>query len=238
MKTWKTVLVEDEPLARQELSDQLASFPQIQIVGEAGSYAEAKQVIRNRKPDLVFLDIDLGTHSGFDLLEEIDPEIKIIFVTAYDEYAIRAFEINALDYLLKPVWPDRLEKCIDRLGNPFSEKLPEQLQTLDQILVKMRSSSHFIKVADLSCIEACGDYTRLYSQKGVSGLVHHTLSRWLKRLPERQFVRIHKSYIVNINLVKEIKKTDDGQFARVEYPEKPIPVSRRFAGKLKESFKP
>lgn len=238
MKTWRSVIIDDEPLAREELRTQLAAFSQIKIIGEAGSYHESIDIIKKYAPDLVFLDIDMGTHSGFDILPEIDNTIKIIFVTAHDEYAIRAFEVNALDYLLKPVWYDRLDSCLKRLGNPYSEKLPEILEHHDQILVKMRSSSRFIKVNEITCIEACADYTRIYSVNKVSGLVHHTLKRWLERLPARDFVRVHKSFIVNTRHVDSIEKDkDEGNFAILRYPEKRIPVSRRYGSQLFASFK-
>jgi two-component system LytT family response regulator len=239
MKTWKTLIVDDERLARFELREQLKEFSQINIVAEASDMHEAEEAINKFKPDLLFLDIDLGTHTGFDLLARINKGFRVVFITAHDEYAIRAFEVNALDYLLKPVWPDRLGACIRRLGNPHSEKLPENLNCHDQILVKMRSSSRFVKVNEITCIESCSDYTKLYSSRKISGLVHHTLKRWLDRLPAGDFIRVHKSYIVNVNYVDRIKKDiDGGTSAILPYPEKPIPVSRRFGSKLFTNFKP
>ena len=239
MKIWKTLIVDDERLARNELRDQLMDFPQINIVAEAADMYEAEKAIKEHKPDLLFLDIDLGTHTGFDLLSRINTGFRVVFITAHNEYAIRAFEINALDYLLKPVWPDRLGNCIKRLGDPHSEKLPENLNCHDQILVKMRSSSRFVKVNEITCIEACSDYTRLYSSKKISGLVHHTLKRWLDRLPAGDFIRVHKSFIVNVNFVDSIKKDiNQGATAILTFPEKPVPVSRRFGSKLFTNFKP
>jgi two-component system LytT family response regulator len=239
MKNWQTIIVDDERLARYELREQLKEFSQINIVAEASDMHEAEKAINDCKPDLLFLDIDLGTHTGFDLLARINTGFKVVFITAHDEYAIRAFEVNALDYLLKPVWPDRLANCIRRLGDPHSEKLPENLNCHDQILVKMRSSSRFVKVNEITCIEACSDYTRLYSSKKISGLVHHTLKRWLDRLPSGEFIRVHKSFIVNVNFVDRIAKDiENGVSAILPYPEKPIPVSRRFGSKLFATFKP
>jgi len=238
MKVWQTIIVDDERLARLEIRGQLKDYPQIRIVDEASDMYEAEKAILDHKPDLVFLDIDLGTHTGFDLLARVNTGFKVIFITAHDEYAIRAFEVNALDYLLKPVWPDRLGACIRRLGNPFSGKLPEKLDCHDQILVKMRSSSRFIKVNEITCIEACSDYTRLYSIKNFSGLVHHTLKRWVERLPADDFIRVHKSFIVNVHYLDKISKDIDGANAILPYPEKLIPVSRRFGSRLFASHKP
>ena len=232
-------MIDDESLAREELKSQLAAFPQIDVIGEASSVEEAYDIIVKMSPDLLFLDIDLGVNTGFDLLERIDTGFKVIFVTAHDDFAIRAFEVNALDYILKPVWPDRLGNCLKRLGDPYSGKLPEQLDFHDQILVKMRTSSMFIKVNEITCIEACSDYTRIYSSKKFSGLVHHTLKRWTERLPSSIFLRVHKSFIVNTTFVKSLdKKGIDGPVAYLSYPEKPVPVSRRFGSRLNSAFKP
>ena len=231
--------MDDEFLARAELRSQLDTFPQVEVIGEANDINKAYEIIISLKPDLVFLDIDLGVSSGFDLLEKIDTGFKVVFVTAHNDFAIRAFEVNALDYLLKPVWPDRLGNCIRKLGNPFSDELPENLDIHDQILVKIKSGSKFIKVHEIACIEACSDYTRIYSLKKFSGLVHHTMKRWLERLPASVFVRVHKSFIVNISLIESINDTkDNGRIIKMIYPEKDIPVSRRYGARLNASFKP
>ncbi len=239
MKVWRCIIVDDESLAREELAGQLAGFPQVELVGEAADLGQAVDLVRRLGPDLVFLDIDLGVHSGFELLERVDTGFKVIFVTAHDEFAIRAFEVNALDYLLKPVWPDRLGNCLKRLGDPYSGKLPENLDSSDQILVRMRNSSRFIRVNEITCIEACGDYTRIYSARKASGLVHHTLKRWLDRLPGGSFVRVHKSYIVNTAFVLSIDHDrEEGTIVRLPWPEKPVQVSRRFGSRLFSGFKP
>lgn len=238
MKIWRAIIVDDESLARTELLSQLNDFPQIEVIGEAADADAAYDLITTLSPDLVFLDIDLGVKSGFDLLERIDSGFKVVFVTAHNEFAIRAFEVNALDYLLKPVWPDRLGNCIRRLGNPYSGKLPEQLELHDQILVRIRSGSRFVKVSEITCIEACSDYTKIFSARKFSGLVHHTMKRWLERLPSSGFVQIHKSYIINIAHLVSINETGDSRSAKMVYPEKGIPVSRRFGSRLNLAFKP
>lgn len=238
MKTWRAIIVDDEFLARSELRSQLENFPQVEIIGEANHVNKAYELIISLKPDLVFLDIDLGVNSGFDLLEKIDTGFKVVFVTAHNEFAIRAFEVNALDYLLKPVWPDRLGNCIRKLGNPFSDKLPENLDFHDQILVKIKSGSKFIKVNEITCIEACNDYTRIYSTKKISGLVHHTMKRWLERLPASMFVRVHKSFIVNISLIESVNESrNNNTIIQMIYPEKKISVSRRFGARFNTLFK-
>jgi len=239
MKTWKAIIVDDEFLARAELRNQLGIFPQVEVIGEAADVNKAYELISSLKPDLVFLDIDLGVNSGFDLLERIDTGFKVVFVTAHNEFAIRAFEVNALDYLLKPVWPDRLGNCIRKIGNPFLYKLHENLDFHDQILVKIKSGSKFIKVNEITCIEACSDYTRIYSSKKFSGLVHNTMKRWIERLPSSMFQRVHKSFIVNTSLIKSINKSKNNErIIKMTYPIKDIPVSRRFGSRLNTLFKP
>lgn len=239
MKVWRAIIVDDEFLARAELRNQLGDFPQVEIVGEAADIDKAYELISSLNPDLVFLDIDLGTNSGFDLLERIDTGFKVIFVTAHNEFAIRAFEVNALDYLLKPVWPDRLGNCLKKLGDPYSGKLPEKLDFHDQILVKVRSGSRFVKVSEITCIEACSDYTKIYSSRKFCGLVHHTMKRWLERLPSSGFVRVHKSYIINTShIVSIVEPGDSNKAADLIFPEKRIPVSRRYGSKLNLAFKP
>jgi two-component system LytT family response regulator len=239
MKIWKAIIVDDEYLAREELACQLKDFPQVEIIGEASNIEKAYELISTLRPDLVFLDIDLGVNSGFDLLERIDTGFRVIFVTAHNDFAIRAFEVNALDYLLKPVWPDRLGNCIKKLGDPYSGKLPEKLDFHDQILVKLRAGSRFIKLTEITCIEACSDYTKIYSSRRFCGLVHHTMKRWVERLPSPGFLRIHKSYIINTShLVAILETGDSNKAANLTYPEKIIPVSRRYGSKLNMAFKP
>lgn len=239
MKTWRAIIVDDEFLARVELAGQLKVFPQVEIIGEAANLEKAYELISSLSPDLVFLDIDLGVNSGFDLLERIDTGFRVIFVTAHNDFAIRAFEVNALDYLLKPVWPDRLGNCIKKLGDPYSGKLPEKLDFHDQILVKVRSGSRFIKVTEITCIEACSDYTKIYSSRKFCGLVHHTMKRWLERLPASGFVRVHKSYIINTaHIISIVETGDSNKSARLIYPEMQIPVSRRYGSKLNLAFNP
>ena len=233
MKKWKAIIIDDEPPAIRELRCLLDSFPQITVMAEAGAYEQAVDLIHAKQPDLVFLDIDLGKHTGFDLMPHIPISTQVIFVTAYDTFAIRAFEVNALDYLLKPVHPGRLENCISRLGNPYCEELAERLTPLDQILVGIRNGSKFVAVKSVSCIEACGDYTKLHSIEGHTGVVHHTMKRWTERLPSNLFIQVHRSYIINTEHVIRINKIAPESYQTfLPYPKEPIPVSRRYSRQL------
>ncbi len=238
MKTWRAIIIDDEPLARLEIKRLLAVHSQINIVGEADSVPTAKASIEKLQPDLLFLDIDLGTQSGFDLLECTERNFQIIFVTAYDKFAIRAFKINALDYLLKPVHPERLNESINRLGNPFKSESKFELGPFDKILIGNHGCSKFISVNSITYIVAFGDYTRIFIADELKGLVHHTIKKWMERLPENMFAQVHRSFIININQVEEIKKTDNTHFkVSLKQTKSMIPVSRKYLKQLKTKFR-
>lgn len=237
MKTWRAIIVDDEPLARLEMVRLLGSYPQITIVDEAYSVQSAKKLIELLQPDLLFLDINLGTQSGFDLLEITERNFQTIFITAYDKYAIRAFEINALDYLLKPVHPERLKESIARLGNPFKTELKIKLEPFDKILINNQNCSRFVTISSINYIEAKGDYTKIYTHNSGTGIVHQTIKKWMELLPGNMFLQIHRSYIVNINDIMEIKKSNSSYEVKLSTQNKQIPLSRTFFKKVKEHFR-
>ena len=236
MKTWKTIIIDDEPLARLELRKLLGAFHQISVVGEADSVTSAKRKIESLLPDLIFLDIDLGTRTGFDLLESVDHSFKTIFVTAYDKYAIRAFEVNALDYLLKPVHPERLKESIARLENPVKEDTGIKLHPSDKILINCYNQSRFVSVDTICCIEAKGDYTRICTDQDIKGMVHQTVTKWITLLPVNLFLRVHRSYIVNIDHIQRLEKRHTGSFRAVLVNNMQVPVSRNYLKDIKSKF--
>jgi two-component system, LytTR family, response regulator len=233
----KAILVDDERLARVNLRRMLVTFPEIEIAGEAGSCESAVELISQNKPQLIFLDIQLSGETGFDLLELIDNSIKIIFVTAYDEYAIRAFEVNAIDYLLKPVNPERLKASIERvLNREKTQKSDEKsFKYSDSIYVRLNNyASRFIKISSITCIEPVGNYSKIVTIEGKHCLVLKTLKQWQEELPDNNFVRIHRSSIVNIEHVERIeKKSNTPHRAFLKNISEPLEVSRRYAKKLK-----
>jgi two-component system LytT family response regulator len=238
MKVWTALVVDDEFLARQELIKLLKDHPQVEVKGESAFMTDAIEAIQVLSPDVVFLDIDLGRYTGFDLLERVPPIFKIIFVTAYDEYAIRAFQVNALDYLLKPIHPERLRDAVERLGNPHQPADGFRLEPYDKILVSHQTYSRLVAVNYISYIEACGDYTRIHTQDGFTGTLHHTIKRWMERLPESLFLQSHRSYIVNTDrIVRLDKKNRDSYEIVLDHPEARVPVSRGFSRKIEKSFR-
>ena len=237
MELLRCVIIDDEPFARKEIRKLLLKHKNIDILGEAEDMDDAIEKINSLNPNLIFLDIDLGNNSGFDLLERIPIKFHIVFITAYNEFALRAFEVNALDYLMKPVSEERLEKCLARLGGSHISGIPNKLKNYDQILVSVANGQKLMTVNMITCIEAFGDYSRLYSIKRFVGTVHQTMKDWEKRLPRDLFIRIHRSYLVNINYIEKIiKSREDGKSIIISYPTTPLPISRRQAYQLKPRF--
>jgi two-component system, LytTR family, response regulator len=233
----KAIIVDDERLARVNLRKLLEPHPEIEIAGEAGSCQSAIDLINMYNPQLIFLDIQLSGETGFHLLEMIDSSIKIIFVTAYDEYAMRAFEVNAIDYLLKPVNPERLKRSIERVINKEKTQKSEakNYEYSDSIYVRLNNyASRFIKISSITFIEPIGNYSKIVTVEGKHCLVLKTLKQWQEELPDTNFVRIHRSSIVNIEHVDHIeKKSKTRHIAFLKNISEPLEVSRRYAKKLK-----
>jgi two-component system LytT family response regulator len=236
---YKTIIVDDERLARKEMRRLLAEFDEIAIAGEAENLREAVLLIEREKPQIIFLDIQLSGENGFDLLEKVEQNFKLIFVTAFDAYAIRAFEVNALDYLLKPVNPERLAKAIERiLAEEAAEKpLLRSFEFDDRIFLEFGQRSVFLKVRDISHIFAAGDYSEVFTLAGKKYLIEKPLREWEMRLPEKQFLRIHRQTIINLEEIDEIESWFNRTFrVRLKNFRESLAVSRRYAVKLKNRF--
>jgi two-component system, LytTR family, response regulator len=233
----KAIIVDDERLARANLLKLLETYPEIEIAGEAGSCKAAVELINIHNPQLVFLDIQLSGETGFDLLTVTGKSIKIIFVTAFDEYAIRAFEVNAVDYLLKPVNPERLGESIGRVmnNNEKQDCGTTRYDYSDSIYVQLNNyTSRFIKISSITFIEPIGNYSRIVTTDGKHYLVLKTLKQWEEELPFTNFKRIHRSSIINIDHLERIeKRTDSHHRAFLKNIPEPLDVSRRYARKLK-----
>jgi len=238
MNALKTIIIDDSKAIRTELKFLLDEFPQILFAGEASNIQQAVQLVEKIKPDLIFLDIQLKSESGFDLLEKTDVSAKIIFVTAYNQYAIRAFDVNALDYLLKPIQIDRLRQAIERIphaeqtGDTATEN--DKVEYDDIVYLMINRSLKFIKVSNLKAIIAEGKYTFILHGENKQDLVSKTLLEWENILPEKYFIRIHRSTIVNFEYVERVKKCPNNTHeVYIKNIEKPFIMSRRYAAKLK-----
>ena len=241
MSKLKTIIIDDMKPVREELKLLLDDFREIEVIGEAGDIDGAVQLINAHNPDVIFLDIQLKNESGFDLLNKANITSKIIFVTAYDQYAIRAFEVNALDYLLKPIKKDRLSKAIQRIQpaeDQSTSSITQNHATYDDVIYLMINGSlKFIKVKLLKCIVAEGKYSFIVYGNSKKELVSKTLHEWEKILPEKYFVRIHRSTIVNFEYVLKVKKCKNYTHeVYLKDIEESFMMSRRYAAKLKDKL--
>ncbi|MFC2096366.1 LytR/AlgR family response regulator transcription factor [Bacteroidota bacterium] len=239
MQKIKVLIVDDERLARVKLVTILSDFKNIEIVGEADSVDDALSKIKKLNPDILFLDIQMPGKSGFDLINQIDFKGKIIFVTAFDRYAIRAFEVNALDYLLKPVNKERLKQTLDRYisNTPYEYYKDKKLDKEDLLFLLIGNKMQFLKVSHILYIISAVDYTKVFLLKGKEGLVSKPMREWEERLPDKIFCRIHRSTIVNTEYVEKIEKWFNNSY-RVYVKDVPDPfvMSKRFASKIKNKM--
>ena len=236
-KPFKALIIDDERLARRDLISLLNEHDNITVIGEADDVPSSAKAIQTLNPDVIFLDIQMPGESGFDLLEKIDVDAHVIFVTAYDEYAIRAFEVNALDYLLKPVDPDRLAKALERLELQVSDT-PLKLRKLnydDRLFLMLGRHFKFFKVKTIMNISAAGDYSEVLTSDGNKGLTLKSMKEWEIRLPIQHFIRIHRSTIINMEYIERIEEWFNYSFrVYLKGVEEPYVISRRYATKLKE----
>lgn len=236
MNRLKAIVVDDERLARIELISMLKGFRHIHVVAEADNVQSAKIEVEKHNPDVIFLDIQMPGKSGFDLLNLTNITAKVIFVTAFDEFAIRAFEINALDYLLKPVVLERLQLSIDRLEQNKNED-PDNLRLLnynDHLLLNINSKLKFIRIDSILSITSAADYSNIIYADGKKGITLKTMKEWERRLPEKHFCRIHRSTIINIEKVIKIEPWyNHSHMVQINHIEKPFVMSRRYFTKVK-----
>ena len=234
------IIVDDERLARRELRAMLeeSHASAVRVVGEAERVRTAAELVRTCDADVVFLDVQLAGESGLELLSLIDPSVAVVFVTAFDQYAVRAFEVNALDYLLKPVAPARLARAIDRLGKPnagvAAPSTEPKLAYQDRLFLRLDDRMGFVKVAEIASIVSDGDYSVVRLASGRTHRARKSLREWVARLPENAFARVHRSTIVNLEFVERVEEWSHFSYRLYlrGVPE-PVTMSRRYAGQLK-----
>ena len=236
------IIVDDERLARRELRAMLEEShgAAVRVVGEAESVRTAAELVRTCDADVVFLDVQLAGESGLELLTLIDASVAVVFVTAFDQYAVRAFEVNALDYLLKPVAPARLARAIERLGMPNGDALEAAATTTsrldyhDRLFLRLDDRMGFVKVADIVSIASDGDYSIVRLANGRTHRARKSLRDWLTRLPENAFARVHRSTIVNLEHVDRVEEWSHFSYRLyLRGSAEPVTMSRRYAGQLK-----
>jgi two-component system, LytTR family, response regulator len=230
----KALIVDDEPLARRELRRLLAAHRSIQIVGEAGDIDEARERIVALLPAVVFLDIQMPGGTGFDLLAQLERVPRIVFTTAYDRYAVQAFNVNALDYLLKPIEPERLATAVDKLraATPARREAEEE-SWLEQLFVRDGPRCWFIPLREVSVISADGNYVRLQWGKE-RPLLGRSLTALEGKLDPRRFFRANRQEIINLEMVRSVDLGVGGQL-HVQFGEgREVQISRRQARQFRE----
>ena len=236
-KPHRALIVDDERLARKDLISLLRGHDNITVVGEADDVPSAVRAIGKLNPDVIFLDIQMPGDSGFDLLDKTDIDARVIFVTAYDEYAIRAFEVNALDYLLKPVNPERLARALEKLEFQARETFARtrRLEYEDRLFLMLGRNFKFLKVNSLVLVAAAGDYSEVLTSDGNKGLTLKTMKEWEARLPPQQFIRVHRSAIINMEFVDRVEEWFNYSFrVYLKGVGEPCVISRRYATRLKD----
>lgn len=236
----KTIIVDDERLARKELAGLLKNFPEIEVISECSNADEALEAIQIHNPDLVFLDVQMPGKSGFDMLEQMDSVPRVIFVTAFDEYALKAFEVNALDYLLKPVEEDRLADALQKVNKSIQREVQlieaaksSRLGLNDQIFLKDGEKCWFVSLQDVRLFESEGNYVRVFFNT-FKPLILKSLNNLEERLDPRAFFRTNRKYIVNLHWVQHVENWFNGGLRLTLKDGTTVEVSRRQAAKFKE----
>jgi two-component system LytT family response regulator len=233
MKTIKTVIVEDSRLARNEIKELLKQYPELTLVGEAENVDEGFELITTTKPDLLLLDINMPEKDGFELLEMLDEVPITVFTTAFDEYAIKSFEYNALDYLLKPINDKRFGQAIEKVkikleGSKESNTTStiEKLTNTSQIFIKDGEKCWLVKIGDILLIEIVGNYSRVYFQDQ-KPMLYKSLNQVEEKLPEENFFRVNRQQIINMNHIKNVVPWFNGKLKLVMNNNEEVEVSRR-----------
>lgn len=240
----KTIIIDDERLARNELKKMLLEFAEIEVIDEAANAQEGLEKIEKHNPDLIFLDIQMPGKTGFDLLEELERAPKVIFTTAYDEFALKAFEVNALDYLLKPVEPKRLADAIQKLQQDEGREVASNngngavvraglLNDEDQVFVKDGERCWFVKLNEIRLFESVGNYAKVYFGSN-KPLILKSLNSLEERLDDKVFFRANRKHIINMRWIEKIEPYFNGGLLLELKGGEKIEVSRRQTVKFKE----
>jgi two-component system, LytTR family, response regulator len=237
----KTIVIDDERLARKELISLLSKFDEIEILAECSNSDEAIKAIELHNPELIFLDIQMPGKNGFEMLEELESVPRVIFVTAYDEYALKAFEVNALDYLLKPVEEDRLAEAVQRVLHDRDEELHDNTQDSlasgklgqdDQIFLKDGEKCWFVSLRDIRLFESEGNYVRVYFNN-FKPLILKSLNNLEERL-DHTFFRTNRKFIVNLRWVQGVENWFNGGLRLTLKDGTQVEVSRRQSARFRE----
>ena len=229
----RAVLVDDERLARKELTRLLAAHPEVELVGEAANVAEGVALIDAEEPDLVFLDIEMPDGTGFALLERLERTPHVIFTTAFDQHAVKAFEVNALDYLLKPVEPSRLKAALEKV--PVSSR--PRGAPLDQVFVRDGDRCWFLKLSTVPLLESDGNYTRVHVE-GRQPMINRSLHYLEERLDPAVFFRASRQFLINLSAITAMEPGPEGRLVARLTTGREIEMSRRQSQRFKDLMSP
>lgn len=237
----KALIIDDERLARNELKKLLSDFPEVDVIGEAANAKEGIEKIDSLMPDLIFLDIQMPGKTGFDMLQELDRAPHVIFTTAYDEFALKAFEVNALDYLMKPVEPKRLADALHKLQLAEEKEMAASIAGVnrgmlsehDQVFVKDGERCWFVKLSEVRLFESVGNYAKVFFGTN-KPLILKSLNALEERLDEKVFFRANRKHIVNLRMIDKVEPFFNGGLLLDLKGGEKIEVSRRQAVKFKE----
>lgn len=244
MKEYRTIIIDDERLAREELKSILTEYPEIVVIDEAQNGDEGIEKIKKMQPDLIFLDVSMPGMTGFDMLKKIDEIPHVIFVTAYDEYAIKAFEVNALDYLLKPIDHNRLSEAIEKLrlkeDQDFEssaanelERKDRRLTISDRVFIKDGEKCYFVKLEDVRMLESDGNYVKVYFHSN-RPLILRSLNSFEDKLDPEHFFRANRKFIINLNWIEKVDNWFNGGLQVELKSGDKVEISRRQAIRFKE----
>jgi two-component system LytT family response regulator len=237
----RIAIVDDEAPARAILREYLENEPGAQVIAECANGFEAVQAVATLKPDLLLLDVQMPKLDGFEVLELIENDVAVVFVTAYDQYALKAFELYAVDYLLKPFGPERLTQALDRVRArlaqgartpaPVAAKLQQARVPVTRVLIRDGANVHIVPLGKIDYLEAQDDYVAIHAERKTY-LKEQTMGQMELALDPRQFVRIHRSYILNIDRLAKVEATDKDSRVAVLRDDARLPVSRTGYAKL------
>ncbi|ACU63990.1 two component transcriptional regulator, LytTR family [Chitinophaga sp. YR627] len=242
----KAVIIDDEPLAREIVKEYLQSFSQIQLMQECGDGFEGLKAIQQQQPDIIFLDVQMPKINGFEMLELVESLPAVIFTTAFEEHAIRAFEVNAIDYLLKPFSKERFDKAVSKwLDRRVADEMQQTAALLDtagaspmqsnRVVVKINGKIKIIPVQDIHYLEAADDYVKIVTPEGTF-LKNKTMQFFEKSLDPQQFARVHRSYMLNVNQVTRIEPYEKENHLAILKSGAKVPVSKTGYPRLKASL--
>jgi two-component system LytT family response regulator len=246
----RAVIADDEPLARERIRTLLASFPEVAVVGEARDGNEAAASVRELRPSLLFLDVQMPECDGFGVLEKLPPEATpaVIFVTAYDAFALRAFEVHAVDYLLKPFtrarFTEAMAHVLKKLAQPalggiepddlaLLETVRAERRTKERVAIRTGEAVYFVRIADIEWLEAAGNYVKIHAG-GQEHLLRDTLRNFEERLDPDRFLRVHRSAIVNVDSIQRLEPWFHGEYAVVLRDGTKLMSSRTYSERLRK----